>query len=79
VKTYTCDKCGAQAHDKAGIFGREFEYFGFRTLSEAYRFADVKDVCAQCFEQVQRAADGARDDAEKTKRRGFLSRLGIAT
>lgn len=78
MKTYTCDKCGKQAHDKAGIVGREFEYFGFQTLSNAYRFGNVVDVCGDCFERIERADADARIDAEKQRRRGFLARLGIA-
>ncbi len=77
MKTYTCDRCGFEAHEKRGIVGREFETLGFKTLAEAYRWDGVVDVCGPCFKRVQDAADAARKDAEKTLRTGFLARLGI--
>ena len=79
MKTYTCDKCGSQAHDINGIVGHEFEYKGFKTLSPAFRWPGVTDVCAVCFKEIQTAAEAARRDAESAKRCGFLARLGIAT
>jgi hypothetical protein len=77
MKTYTCDRCGIEEHDKLGITGREFVYLGFKTLNAAFRWNDIVDVCAGCFKEIEKAEDEARKEADVSRRRGFLSRLGI--
>jgi hypothetical protein len=77
VRTYTCDKCGAVAHEKGGIVGNEHDQQGFETLSPAYRWGDVVDVCRACFKELKTAAARADKEATATKRRRFLAWLGI--
>ena len=77
MRILKCDKCGHEERDTSGIVGSEFKNHGFETLSPAYRFGDVVDVCAKCFKEVQRAALDAEKDRRHVERKSFLQRLGI--
>lgn len=77
MRILKCDKCGHEERDTCGIVGSEFKYHGFETLSPAYRFGDVVDVCAKCFKDVQQAARDAEKYRRQVERKSFLQRLGI--
>ncbi len=77
MKIYRCDKCGHEHTEKRGIVGNEFAYHGFVTLSGAYRFGSVVDVCSTCKNEILSAAEAVNKEQEKTWRTRFLSKLGI--
>ena len=79
MRTYTCDKCGAEAKHNSGIVGKEFDRQGFETLAPAYRWPGVVDVCSDCFKTLQQAVEDAENETKQLKRLGFLARLGIVT
>ena len=77
MRILKCDKCGHEERDENGIVGSEFEKHGFETLTPAYRFGDVVDVCEKCFNEVQQAAREAEKERRQVERKSFLQRLGI--
>lgn len=69
---YKCDKCGHEARMDR-IVGNEFRYYdaGFRTLSEAFRTEQVKDLCGECFRKANDAYHAQLDAAMRGVRLDF--------
>lgn len=78
MKTYTCDLCGFQKHERGGIVGKEFDRHGFQTLAPSFRRNGVVDVCGPCFETLQsqyRAFKRSEEQATQSRARGLFARL----
>ena len=78
MRIYICDNCGHRSEEKRGIVGRESEYDGFRTLAPAHRWANVVDVCRQCFRKITEARQSAREEAKEAERQSFLDKIATS-
>lgn len=78
MRIYRCDKCGHEESSKQ-IVGHEFDYSGrFQSLTPAYQFNGVIDVCKKCYDEIVDARLAGLKEAEGVMRKTFLQRLGIA-